>query len=320
MRKKPNKTCLPDSLKEGVENLLGFDMDDVKVNYNSPKPAQLNAQAYAQGNDIHLAAGQEKHLPHEAWHIVQQKQGRVKATKQMNGVEVNDDKGLEDEADSMEVKAMSLTILQMVKKYSVLICMVISVILIVIASTLYPGGSLLDKNSIGFDWSKNFVSNLFAPKAINGSQNPGRIWAIIGMAFHSVGYGIFFINMAKRLPSKPWATILKYIGIINIIFIFLIATPLHDLGTISIVLTLIGLFTITVFILKSKLHLLKFGSIICLLTFYCFFSLFGFGYMSLAIIMQKVYNVSSILLVLALEYFTKQEDFMHIKWGVKNSK
>lgn len=209
----------------------------------------------------------------------------------------------------------SLTIKQMVKKYSVLICLVISVILLIIASLIYPGGSLLDKNSIGFGWSKNFFSNLFEAKAINGSENPGRIWAITGMAFHSVGYGIFFINMSKKIPSRQWANILKYIGVINIIFIFLIATPLHDLGTISIIITLIGLFMITVFILKSKLHLLKFCCMICLLTFYCFFFLFGFGYLGLAVIMQKVYNISAMLLVLGLEYFTRYEDFIQFKRG-----
>lgn len=217
--------------------------------------------------------------------------------------------------NSLSRQMESLTFQQMVKKYSVLLCMVISVILLVIASLVYPGGSLLDKNSIGFDWSKNFLSNLFATKAVNGSENPGWIWALIGMAFHSVGYGIFFINMSKKIPSRQWANILKFIGASNIIFIFLIATPLHDLGTISIILTLIGLFTITIFILKSKLHLLKFCCIICLLTFYCFLSLFGFGYLGLAVIMQKVYNISSILLVLGLEYFTKQEDFIQIKSG-----
>ena len=191
--------------------------------------------------------------------------------------------------------------------------MVTSVIFIVIATFAYPGGSLLDKNSIGFDWSKNFISNLFATKAINGSENSGRIWAIIGMAFHSVGYGIFFINISNKIPSRQWANILKFIGTINIIFIFLIATPLHDVGVISIVLTLTGLFTITLIILKSKLHLLKFCCIICLLTYYCFFSVFGFGYLGLAVIMQKVYNISSMLLVLGLEYFTKYEDFKQIK-------
>jgi hypothetical protein len=203
----------------------------------------------------------------------------------------------------------------MIKKYSVLISVVISVILLVIATFTYPGGSLLDKNSIGFNWSENFVSNLFATKALNGSENPGRMWAIIGMAFLSVGYGIFFINMSKKIPSKQCATILKFIGVANLIFIFLIATPLHDVGVISIILTLIGLFTITVFILKSKLHLLKFCCIICLLTYYCFFTVYGFGYLGLAAIMQKIYSISSMLLVLALEYFTKYDDFKQITAG-----
>lgn len=201
----------------------------------------------------------------------------------------------------------------MIKKYSVLICLITSVILLVTATLYYPGGSLSDKNSIGFDWSKNFLSNLFARKAINGSENPGWIWALIGMAFHSVGYGIFFINISKKVPPGRWATILKYIGIVNIIFIFLIATPLHDLGTISIVLTLVGLFAITVFVLQSKLHVLKFCCIICLLTYYCFFFFFGLGNLGLSVIMQKVYIICSMLLVIGIEYFTKYEDFIRVK-------
>jgi hypothetical protein len=205
----------------------------------------------------------------------------------------------------------------MIKKYAVLICMITSVILIIMATVAYPGGSVLDKNSIGFQWSKNFLSNLFATKAINGSENPGWIWALIGMAFNSVGYGIFFINMSKKISSGRWAGILKIIGFANIIFIFLIATPLHDVGVISIILTLIGLFTITVLILKSKLHLLKLCCIICLLTYYGFFTLFGLGYLGWAVIMQKVYIISSMLIVLALEYFTKYEDFVQTKSEVQ---
>ncbi|MFT4803432.1 MAG: hypothetical protein ACJAUV_001965 [Flavobacteriales bacterium] len=108
VQKKENYTGLPDDLKSGIENLSGRSMDDVKVHYNSDKPVQLNAHAYAQGTDIHLASGQEKHLPHEAWHVVQQKQGRVKPTMQMKGkVNVNDDAGLEKEADLMGKKAVN---------------------------------------------------------------------------------------------------------------------------------------------------------------------------------------------------------------------
>ena len=100
-----NNTGLPDNIKTGVESLSGHSLDDVKVHYNSSKPAQLNAHAYAQGTDIHMAPGQEKHLPHEAWHVVQQKQGRVKPTMQLQGVSVNDDVGLEKEADVTQPRA-----------------------------------------------------------------------------------------------------------------------------------------------------------------------------------------------------------------------
>ena len=104
-----NNTGLPNNLKSGIENLSGYSMDDVKVHYNSAQPTKLQAHAYAQGTDIHVAPGQEKHLPHEAWHVVQQKQGRVKPTMQMRGnVNVNDDAGLEKEADVMGEKAITL--------------------------------------------------------------------------------------------------------------------------------------------------------------------------------------------------------------------
>lgn len=104
---KANDTGLPDQLKTGVESLSGMSMDHVKVHYNSDKPSQLQAHAYAQGSDIHVAPGQEKHVPHEAWHVVQQAQGRVKPTMQMKAnVPVNDDAGLENEADVMGAKAL----------------------------------------------------------------------------------------------------------------------------------------------------------------------------------------------------------------------
>lgn len=202
----------------------------------------------------------------------------------------------------------------MIKKYSVLICIVISVILLVIATLTYPGGSLLDKNSTGFVWSRNFISNLFAAKAINGSDNTSRIWAIIGMAFHSVGYGIFFINTSRKMPVRHAANVLKYIGAANIVFNFLIATPLHDIMvTISSTLSLLGLFYITVFILKTRLHLFKFACIICMLTFYYTLYLYGSGDWGLLAIMQKVSLISSMALILSIEYFIKQEDFQQIK-------
>jgi Domain of unknown function (DUF4157) len=100
-----NNTGLPDTLKQGVETLSGLDMSDVRVHRNSGKPAGLRASAYAQGLDIHLGPGQERHLPHEAWHVVQQKQGRVAVTTTQAGAAINDNPALEREADEMGAKA-----------------------------------------------------------------------------------------------------------------------------------------------------------------------------------------------------------------------
>jgi Domain of unknown function (DUF4157) len=100
-------TGLPERLKMGIEAISGISMDDVKVHYNSLKPRQIGALAYTQGTDIYLAPGQEQHLSHEAWHVVQQKQGRVAPTMQAKGLGVNDDRGLEQEATAMGQKAAS---------------------------------------------------------------------------------------------------------------------------------------------------------------------------------------------------------------------
>ncbi|MBY0574563.1 MAG: DUF4157 domain-containing protein [Undibacterium sp.] len=102
-----NHTGLPNQLKTGIESLSGMSMAGVKVHYNSAKPAQLSALAFAQGSDIHLGPGQEQHLPHEAWHVVQQAQGRVKPTLQVQGLSVNNSHQLEFEADYMGHRALT---------------------------------------------------------------------------------------------------------------------------------------------------------------------------------------------------------------------
>jgi hypothetical protein len=100
-----NRTGLPDGLKTGIEALSGISLADVRVHRNSSGPSGLGAEAFARGSEIHLAPGHEAHLPHEAWHVVQQKQGRVRPTLRWAGVPINDDGGLEREADAMAAKA-----------------------------------------------------------------------------------------------------------------------------------------------------------------------------------------------------------------------
>jgi hypothetical protein len=101
-----NNTGLPDHLKYGVEALSGVSLDGVNVHYNSSRPARFNASAYTQGRDIHIAPGQEQYVPHEAWHVTQQAQGRVlPAIHTKDGLSVSYNQRLEHEADVMGARA-----------------------------------------------------------------------------------------------------------------------------------------------------------------------------------------------------------------------
>lgn len=127
-RKEENLTGMPYNLKTGIEYLSGIDMSNVRVHYNSDKPAEIGALAYTQGIDIYIAPGQEKHLPHEAWHVVQQAQGRVRPTFQMEGVVINDDMALEKEADVMGEKAFAIHAVEPVQLKMIAIDMPLSAV------------------------------------------------------------------------------------------------------------------------------------------------------------------------------------------------
>ncbi len=90
---------VPEKLKSGFEHMSGLSFEDVRVHYSSPNPARIGAYAYAAGRNVYLGPGQEKHLPHELAHVMQQKQGRVRPTVSRYGLKMNDSVSLEREAD-----------------------------------------------------------------------------------------------------------------------------------------------------------------------------------------------------------------------------
>jgi len=140
------------------------------------------------------------------------------------------------------------------------------------------------------------------------------------MFFLSASFAIFFIEFSKKIPAKSAARIVKYVEISGMLFTFLIVTPLHDaMIAISSTLFLISIFYVTVFVFRPRLHLFKLLCIICLLVFYCTLYLYGTGsYLKLLPIMQKITFASVIMLILALEYFTKKEDFEPAKTNRSN--
>lgn len=94
-----NLTGIPTQMKLDFEQRSGLSLDDVRVHYNSDKPAQLYAMAYTQGTQVYVGPGQERHLPHELGHVVQQKRGLVRPTMRLGNALINDDPRLEEAAD-----------------------------------------------------------------------------------------------------------------------------------------------------------------------------------------------------------------------------
>ncbi len=92
-------TGIPGYLKNHAEKRSGVSLDDVRVHYGSSKPAQVNALAYTRGSHIYIAPGQERHLKHELGHVIQQKTMKVRPTRKINGMWINDDEKLERQAD-----------------------------------------------------------------------------------------------------------------------------------------------------------------------------------------------------------------------------
>ena len=102
-----SKGGLPGEVQSGMEQTLGADFSNVNIHTGSQSAKDMGALAYTQGNDVHFAPGQfnpgsntgKELIGHELAHVVQQREGRVKPTTETAGKPVNDDPGLEKEAD-----------------------------------------------------------------------------------------------------------------------------------------------------------------------------------------------------------------------------
>lgn len=102
----PNLTGIPTQIKLDFERSSGLSFADVRVHYNSDRPAKIGALAYTQGAQVYVAPRQERHLKHELGHVVQQMRGVVRPTGWINGLPVNTAPDLEYDADQYHTAPM----------------------------------------------------------------------------------------------------------------------------------------------------------------------------------------------------------------------
>lgn len=105
---------LPSDLQTNMENSLGHDFSNVNIQKDSQEAADMHARAFTKGDSVHFAPGefdphseQGKNLiGHEFTHVAQQRSGAVQPTRVMGkGLQLNDNQGLEHEADHFGRKA-----------------------------------------------------------------------------------------------------------------------------------------------------------------------------------------------------------------------
>lgn len=199
----------------------------------------------------------------------------------------------------------------MLIKHKILVGLTLSMILLVIATWYYPGGSYFDPHSIGFEWGKNYLCNLFDAEAVNGASNGSRPWAIAGILVLCVSFALFFMEFSKKIPPKSGAGIIKYAGSSAAFLAFFAATPFHNLAVgLSGTLALLSMFYITVLLFKSRRHWLKVYSVACMLLWYAcnfvYYTQIGLEFLP---VLQKVLLGSTIVWILVLQYFTSSRDF-----------
>lgn len=122
------------------------------------------------------------------------------------------------------------------------------VILYVVATLLYPGGSQADKTAKGFSWVNNYWCNLLNEHAINGEINPARPIALASMITLCLTLSFFWFHFPRHINfSKASRLRIQICGIAAMFTALFIFTGSHDIvidisGVLGLV-ALIGTFT-----------------------------------------------------------------------------
>lgn len=135
---------------------------------------------------------------------------------------------------------------------------IIFVALYIIATLLYPGGSQVDKNSIGFSWINNYWCNLLNDHAINGQHNAARPVAVVAMSIICMTLAYFWYLFPRQINFPKYSRLaIQIAGAISMIIAMFLFTDLHDMviniaslfGFISLIGTFAGLYKIKLYYL-----------------------------------------------------------------------
>lgn len=129
--------------------------------------------------------------------------------------------------------------------------MLFFVILYIVATLFYPGGSQHDKTATGFSWLHNYCCNLLNTTAMNGEQNNAKPIAIAALSVLCVSLATFWYQFPRYMGfQKSYRIAVRISGITAMATALFLLTPYHDAviniagiaGVIALAGTLVGLY------------------------------------------------------------------------------
>jgi hypothetical protein len=163
---------------------------------------------------------------------------------------------------------------------------IIFVLLYVVASLFYPGGSNADKTTTGFDWLNNYWCDLTGQVAKNGEINSARPIALTAMIILCSTLAVFWFYVPRLFSDHKFNQVIRYAGITSMTVAVFLFTDLHD--TVINVAGTLGIAAMTgVFLGLYKNNLTK---------------LFGFGVFCLGLMLFNyfIYETSFLLSLLPI--------------------
>jgi hypothetical protein len=172
------------------------------------------------------------------------------------------------------------------------------IILYVVSTFYYPGGSFEDRNHKGFDWSHNYWCELMAARAKNGETNTARPIAITAMFVLAFSLGVFWFHIPRISDFRPYVKqVVRYCGIFSMAVLIFFLAGLHDtvinvagvLGVIAMGIVIAALFRIRAWFLFSLGIICVF---LCIVNNYVYYSENFFYYLP---VIQKISFVAFLL-------------------------
>lgn len=144
---------------------------------------------------------------------------------------------------------------------------VLFLLLFIYSSTLYPGGSQANIDTLGYDWVNNYWCNLMVKIAVNGEINHARPYAITGIIILCISLLLFFFQFAITFQKKNiWRNIFLISGLFSMLSASLIFTSYHD--QLTIISSVFGLYVLIIIIKEiytSDMDFYKIIGMICII-------------------------------------------------------